>query len=359
MQSLFLILSVFATLLLSAFGQVKTDYERMINRTVTLVVRVRMYTQLDPCRNGAVCVGDGVLGEYTCRCLYGWAGKNCDVNTFQNCGYNLYENTGELISPNYPVGYGNNQNCHYNVRVHGAKQLTFTVRAFDTEFDKDALQYAPGLLWNFTGNYSVLQGNLTTVPQQFTIQGGNAWFVFESDRNIERPGFYITYQTTESSNCASNLCQNGAFCTDLLNDYICTCPSGFEGRNCEINVDNCAGVVCSGGKICVDGIDTYTCRCPPGYTGFNCKTSCIYQCQKHLKPKCGSDGLTYRNRCYLLNAKCLDPSISMVSRGACTNTGPVAIIGFKRRKCIQAPAQGGSSSSETKFVKCPATQGKG
>ena len=32
--------------------------------------------------------------------------------------------------------------------------------------------------------------------------------------------------------CANGPCQNGATCTDNVNDYTCTCFTGFTGRNC-------------------------------------------------------------------------------------------------------------------------------
>lgn len=50
--------------------------------------------------------------------------------------------------------------------------------------------------------------------------------------------------------------------------------SGFEGHNCENNVDDCPGHKCMNGGICVDGVNTYNCQCPPewtGMTGFNPK----------------------------------------------------------------------------------------
>ena len=32
--------------------------------------------------------------------------------------------------------------------------------------------------------------------------------------------------------CSANPCENGANCTDGINDYNCNCVPGFEGKNC-------------------------------------------------------------------------------------------------------------------------------
>lgn len=37
-----------------------------------------------------------------------------------------------------------------------------------------------------------------------------------------------------SDECASSPCQRGAECIDGDNKYICDCPVGYEGTNCEI-----------------------------------------------------------------------------------------------------------------------------
>uniref|UniRef100_A0A6Q2XNC4 Notch receptor 3 n=1 Tax=Esox lucius TaxID=8010 RepID=A0A6Q2XNC4_ESOLU len=46
--------------------------------------------------------------------------------------------------------------------------------------------------------------------------------------------------------------------------------SGFQGHNCETNVDDCPGHKCMNGGVCVDGVNTYNCRCPPEWTGQYC-----------------------------------------------------------------------------------------
>lgn len=62
------------------------------------------------------------------------------------------------------------------------------------------------------------------------------------------------------------------------NSFLSICPvSGFEGHNCENNVDDCPGHKCMNGGICVDGVNTYNCQCPPEWTGTALFTSYLKQ----------------------------------------------------------------------------------
>lgn len=45
---------------------------------------------------------------------------------------------------------------------------------------------------------------------------------------------------------------------------------GYQGRNCEENVDDCASHLCQNGGTCIDGVNNYRCRCPPNFTGDYC-----------------------------------------------------------------------------------------
>lgn len=69
-------------------------------------------------------------------------------------------------------------------------------------------------------------------------------------------------------------CQNNATCINLINDYECRCPPGYEGKACSLNIDECEPMPCMKGSTCIDGINAYTCVCQEGLTGKNlCDTA--------------------------------------------------------------------------------------
>ena len=85
--------------------------------------------------------------------------------------------------------------------------------------------------------------------------------------------------------CASSPCQNGAICQETsvytpgANNYICICESGWEGLQCEIDIDECAT---NNGFGPCDAANTdrcvnqsppteYICVCKTGYEGEHCE----------------------------------------------------------------------------------------
>lgn len=56
--------------------------------------------------------------------------------------------------------------------------------------------------------------------------------------------------------------------------------AGFQGKNCEENIDDCPGNMCQNGGTCVDGVNAYHCKCSPSFTGEYCETDvdeCVQQ----------------------------------------------------------------------------------
>ena len=45
---------------------------------------------------------------------------------------------------------------------------------------------------------------------------------------------YPAFLYADINECASNPCVNGGTCKDEIGQYVCACPGGFSGNNCEI-----------------------------------------------------------------------------------------------------------------------------
>ncbi|VDI70405.1 Notch, partial [Mytilus galloprovincialis] len=95
----------------------------------------------------------------------------------------------------------------------------------------------------------------------------------------------------EIDECASNPCQNGGTCTDMLNDYSCSCSPGYSDKNCQTDIDECASNPCENGGTCTDHVNEYSCSCVPGYTGSNCQTDMAisFTMQTDNYDECGSN----------------------------------------------------------------------
>jgi hypothetical protein len=68
--------------------------------------------------------------------------------------------------------------------------------------------------------------------------------------------------------CDPNPCQNGGLCLASGSGYSCACASGWEGTNCETDIDECTAFpgICTGCTYCINGDGGYS--CPPDWTCY-------------------------------------------------------------------------------------------
>lgn len=103
--------------------------------------------------------------------------------------------------------------------------------------------------------------------------------------------------------CFNNPCRPNATCDPDPTDghAICTCPLGFTGDDCSIDIDECAGgSPCEHGGRCVNTPGSFKCDCPSGFNGSRCEID-IPECDS--KPckngQCLDDKGGYRCICHM------------------------------------------------------------
>ncbi|CAL8142101.1 unnamed protein product [Orchesella dallaii] len=75
--------------------------------------------------------------------------------------------------------------------------------------------------------------------------------------------------------CRSNPCANGGTCIPTLYGAFCYCPPGWEGEQCNQDVNECANLQgtelgCQNGATCVNTPGSWHCQCRTGYVGKHC-----------------------------------------------------------------------------------------
>jgi hypothetical protein len=72
--------------------------------------------------------------------------------------------------------------------------------------------------------------------------------------------------------------------------YNCSCPEGWNGTNCENDVNEClpGSDPCQNGGTCNNFDGGYNCTCPEGWEGINCEND-IDECLQEPGP-CQNEG---------------------------------------------------------------------
>ncbi|XP_022076340.2 coagulation factor VII [Acanthochromis polyacanthus] len=109
------------------------------------------------------------------------------------------------------------------------------------------------------------QGNLERECMEEKCSYEEAKEIFALPQQLEN--FWRTY--TAADRCLSSPCQNGATCTRHLSTYICKCPPGFHGYNCDkVRLTSNGCRYRNGGceHFCREFPDrSHLCFCAPGY----------------------------------------------------------------------------------------------
>ena len=288
----------------------------------------------DPCQNNATCRESGndssvELGEYTCDCLPGYNGTNCEEDINECALMNVtaeYELIDYYKTTNGRVTWTTNcqeicENAGMTCTREGIKKLMIQDDPSDPcrlqiDFFSDLLSIPANEIQcrecatdpkDFDYNYwptpnpdstlrncysgglaEDLSGGITTYEIIYNTQ----WNEAEAYDCETKPGTLFEHDSTYRHfvcNCVNFNpipCKNNATCVEsstnssiLASDYYCACPPRYSGKNCtDFDIDECDPDPCQNGATCTetsDGITpttgVYHCECAVGFTGENCE----------------------------------------------------------------------------------------
>ena len=247
-----------------------------------------------PCQNGATCsqildINDASLNYYQCECLAGFEGKDCQIDIDEcvvepcnyggvctettdgtteapgvfHCACSTYFGYTGLVCDECGPGKGRDREgrCTECAEPQINNVVTKTAPCADQE--------CPEGFGVSSDNWDILGGNCAECPAGEESMAG-------------------TGVCTAIDYCENSPCQNDGACLPLPSSYMCACPPGFTGLNCEEDINECASVPCQNGAVCSetsDGITltpaVYHCECPAGYSGTNCEED-INECNPDL-----------------------------------------------------------------------------
>ncbi len=214
-----------------------------------------------PCANGASCID--LVNGFMCQCSPGWSGSRCFTD-IDECASNPCLEPGTDRCFNLV----NSFNCTCNPGYSGV--------ACQTEINECA-------------SNPCLNGASCTdrlAAYNCTCRAGYAGTHCQSDVNevsvlpedarscsfVNLPLFVCACMVQ----CASAPCMHGGTCMDQPNAFLCACPAGYFGNQCQTDRDECGSVPCMNSGTCVDYVDSFLCLCRPGFTGTQCQINSTF-----------------------------------------------------------------------------------
>ncbi|XP_038939693.1 sushi, nidogen and EGF-like domain-containing protein 1 isoform X1 [Rattus norvegicus] len=208
--------------------------------------------QAQPCRNGGSC--RDLPGAFICQCPEGFVGTHCETGRVLSGGSHRTRAAGRsegkpgaILLLDKPPRERNPQGCG---DLEGGRKLGGgSLRAPPTHRCAIPLSW-PLLL---ASPYPVFPLSSPPSPRVPPCSSGQPFGC-----------------SPEVDACASSPCQHGGRCEDGGGAYLCVCPEGFFGYNCETVSDPCFSSPCGGRGYCLASNGSHSCTCKVGYTGKDC-----------------------------------------------------------------------------------------
>nr|ABD16193.1 Dl [Euprymna scolopes] len=260
---------------------------------------------------------DDQFGHYTCnnngsmKCLPGWKGHYCQEPV---CLPGCHTTQGYCDNPNEckcRLGW-KGQYCDECIPHPSCREGTC-----NKSWECNCIEGWGGLLCNQDLNYCT-HHNPCKNAGTCTNTGQGSYTCSCPD------GFNGTNCEIEVDNCQHQPCLNHGTCEDTGTGFQCRCAKGYSGKRCGIQAISCDGNPCRNNGKCSNVHGSYLCECQPGFSGANCELE-INEC---LSSPCKNDGRCVDEvngfRCVCtpgFNGQTCEENVNDCSKNPCLNGG--------------------------------------
>ncbi|UJR19602.1 hypothetical protein I4U23_022736 [Adineta vaga] len=219
------------------------------------------------------------VGKNEFHCIVGCTEKWGSASNELYKSYALrFDSVGNL----YVVDEFNHRIQKFDVSTHSCVTSTTVKYATTT----DLSETSPSSLQVKYEYTTLISDQLTTTEKTFSFSTTHPnhstpiYFIAPSCENSTNIGFYCNISGTICN--IQNPCLNNGTCKNLNNnqDYTCSCPLDFSGKNCQIDRRLCKANTClNNGNCSILFKSTFHCTCSPGYEGV-CRSLLLgYKCE--------------------------------------------------------------------------------
>ncbi|KAH9512826.1 hypothetical protein Btru_036700 [Bulinus truncatus] len=174
------------------------------------------------CMNRAPCVN--TIGGFACNCSQSWTGARCEVDVDECAAAPRCHNWGDCV----------NTNGSYHCRC----PVNWTGRHCEVDLDECAL----GIVECRNG------GTCVNMKGKYRCECPYGWTGAYCETDLDECRFlpdacrHIGNSTSDSlsKNIISSSSLNSAICLNTQPGFLCLCPQGMTGWNCDQDIDECA-----------------------------------------------------------------------------------------------------------------------
>ncbi|CAH1256440.1 NOTCH2 [Branchiostoma lanceolatum] len=227
-----------------------------------------------PCLGGGTCVDH--VNSYSCVCPKGHVGDKCETVVYTD-GCLLF--SSDAASHSEASQECQNRGGHL-VDVKEAELQRLIADSIPTGSDMSpwiGLKMSPGVMTyadgsGASGHLQWSSGRPTSCELCAYLDSADDYLAQTASCSERRQ--YVCRSDTKPCEQAQDICFNNGECSTCFNDSytFCSCPLGYEGVFCNIDIDECASNPCHNGGTCLHGLNNYHCHCSIGYEGLNCQT---------------------------------------------------------------------------------------